>query len=146
MGLERTVTKLIDVGADVNYNTEGCTPLKFTCYNCKTASHNIVKELIKRGANVNLCANHSVLFVAYSSGCSHSAITLIDAGANFVDILDRLKRHDNNNTIVQYIKGIYTTNITATINDDIDKNNAMATSFRKTYVPGIIDMIVDFIL
>ncbi|AYV79664.1 MAG: hypothetical protein Faunusvirus35_3 [Faunusvirus sp.] len=111
----------------------------------------VIKELILKGVNINnkTPIGETALYIACLYNSDGIAITLIDAGADFVDTIDTGILDHYSPRISQYIRNIYQQQIISVVNaertDSMD-NNALATSFRTTYVPGVIDMISEFII
>ncbi|AYV79067.1 MAG: hypothetical protein Faunusvirus2_14 [Faunusvirus sp.] len=143
-GLEQVADKLIDVGADVNlYCFDKYTPLILTCM---TGQISLVKKLIEAGADVNMRSESGCAALSYvmrHATNSQIAILLIEAGAEFVERIDHYISISA--PVVIYIRSIYKKHILSVINDN-DDDNAIATSFRTTYVPELVDMICEFIL
>ncbi|AYV79075.1 MAG: hypothetical protein Faunusvirus2_22 [Faunusvirus sp.] len=159
LGFAKVAHRLMDCGADINQTCyDGWNPLMCSVGHCKTSlqiRHDIAKELIRRGADVNYISGttSSIGFSALSVACSHQheamAITLIEAGAQFAYIMDSHIIFNNVPKIKQYIRDIYHEQIKAIINDKtIDKTtyNAMAVSFRTTYAVELVGIIAEFII
>ena len=143
-GITKVAIKLIEYGADINrqepyYNY---TPLMNACMRERG---DLVVELIKRGAKINIVNDLNQTALILSLGTyrrSHIAIELIQAGA---DIINYENHIDKYRQIDKEVRQIYRSEIIDAMNDQ-SSDNIMATSFRKTYVSGVIDMICEFIL
>ncbi|AYV79673.1 MAG: hypothetical protein Faunusvirus35_12, partial [Faunusvirus sp.] len=108
---------------------------------------NIVTELIRMGANVNYksVGNKTVLTLSCIYRRENIIIILIEAGALFVEFIDSHIVKYSCYQVIQYIRNVYRKQIISVI-DDGSTNNAMAVSFKTTYVSGIIDIISEFII
>ncbi|AYV79520.1 MAG: hypothetical protein Faunusvirus20_3 [Faunusvirus sp.] len=140
------ILKLINHGADVNtvskYKRTALLIL------CNSPPHEqqlvVVTALINRGADVNKCDTYTPLCYALQRGNIELAIKLINAGARFVEYLDI-------NYVVKYPQVVnefrhkYNESILAAMNDECP-TNAFAASFKKIYVPQLVDIITAFIL
>ncbi|AYV79076.1 MAG: hypothetical protein Faunusvirus2_23 [Faunusvirus sp.] len=159
IGYIKLALKLMHHGADINQTCEdGWSPLMCSVSNSTSnlqIRHNIVKELIRRGVDVNYksITPSSTGFSALSVACSHRnksmAITLIRAGAKFDDIMYSHIHGNNLPEIEQCIKDIYHEQIIAVINaerTDETGDNAMAISFRTTYAVELVGIIAEFII
>ncbi|AYV79077.1 MAG: hypothetical protein Faunusvirus2_24 [Faunusvirus sp.] len=159
LGYAKVAFRIMDY-ADINLTCEdGWTPLMCavvgTIRSNSQIKHDIVKELIRRGADVNYksVTPDSEGFSALSVACSHRdesmVITLIKAGAHFVDIMNSHIYDKNVPEIEQCIRDIYHEQIIAVINTertDETSNNAMAASFRTTYAVELVGIIAEFII
>ncbi|AYV79057.1 MAG: hypothetical protein Faunusvirus2_4 [Faunusvirus sp.] len=138
--LEQTILTLIRKGVDINESgIDGLTPLILACIMHMEFA---VVELIKYGAKLE----------TYAAGTSNTALgyaitrnnkiakLLIDAGAQYTDI----NMHDD--TIVAYIRDRYKMTMKNIINTDKSTDNALSSSFKTTYVPGIVDIVGEYII
>ena len=83
--LER-VRQLIQYGQDVNSDRYGTTPLMWAAV---WGQDQVVRELIRAGADVNEMNNKKQTVLHRASSCGHSSVvkTLAEAGAN-LDVQD----------------------------------------------------------
>ncbi|AYV79118.1 MAG: hypothetical protein Faunusvirus2_65 [Faunusvirus sp.] len=141
-GLKQVALKLIHAGANVNLVSKIYTPLYCACG--YYGDNNIVTELIRQGVDINYKYKKcSPLLLALTFEKLDIIITLIKAGANFLDIIDK---HDHlTQKIMLCIRDAYRLRIKSVI-DDNTNDNAMAISFKTIYVSGIIDIISKFII
>ena len=147
-GFEQTVRELTKY-CNVNHVDyyPGRTALS---YAAEHGFDNIVQHLINQKAELN--ARDMYGFTALIYAClknkDDTAITLVHAGAMYretcVDTTDKLRATHADKDAAIYIKSIYTRRIIAVVNDVDD--NILAQCFKTTYVPGVIDMIADFII
>ncbi|AYV79083.1 MAG: hypothetical protein Faunusvirus2_30 [Faunusvirus sp.] len=147
-GHEQVAFKLMDVGADINLITDKWTPLMFACYKSNVK---IALELIRRGANINVKTNdkNSAIILSCVKRNQSMVIMLIDAGAEFVDIIDNHIIGYYNRKVMKYIRDKYRLCILAVIDaehTDTTVDNAMAACFRTTYAVELIDIISEFII
>ncbi|AYV79478.1 MAG: hypothetical protein Faunusvirus16_12 [Faunusvirus sp.] len=104
----------------------------------------LIIEFIRKGVDVNHKSQYGAS--ALTAACVYDdyediVIMLIKAGAYFVDIIDtHIYKHEKTK---RYIREMYRQHIILVINSG---DNAIAGSFKKTYVSGIIDMISEFII
>ena len=84
----RTMTKLIDDGADINESSAGGPALLYACYTCQLEA---VKLLLGRGANVNIIGfnNWTAMHAAAWGGCNDVIRLLIDKGVGIDPVDDR---------------------------------------------------------
>ena len=82
----RTMTKLIDDGADINESSAGGPALLYACYTCQLEA---VKLLLGRGASVNAAGanNWTAMHAAAWGGCNDVIRLLIDRGVG-IDPVD----------------------------------------------------------
>jgi ankyrin repeat protein len=108
---------------------------------------NTVTELIRKGADINYksLGGHTSLALSCRYRQQDLAIILLEAGAIFVDIIDSHIVKHNCNQVIQYIRSVYRQRIISVINNE-SSDNALAASFKTTYVSGIIGMISEFII
>ncbi|AYV79103.1 MAG: hypothetical protein Faunusvirus2_50 [Faunusvirus sp.] len=108
-------------------------------------NNNVITELIQRGANINFKSpsGKTPLSLACDYGCTDVAIILVKAGADFVDVIDTHIIFYNHQQVIQCIRNVYRERIISVINTG---DNAIAISFKTTYVSGIINMISEFII
>ncbi|AYV79518.1 MAG: hypothetical protein Faunusvirus20_1, partial [Faunusvirus sp.] len=137
--------KLINLGADVNIETNsGRTALSLLCDNSADEQQLVTATaLINRGADVNTCYRDTPLGYALQVHNIELAIKLIDLGAQFMKHLD--EKYTKYPRYADYIRKKYNESILAAMNDECSAN-AFALSFKKTYVPQLITMMVAFIL
>ncbi|AYV79519.1 MAG: hypothetical protein Faunusvirus20_2 [Faunusvirus sp.] len=143
--------KLIDGGADVNMaNERGQTALSLLCYNCSTMPQfSTAVELIKHGADVNATDTtynsvNSPLGYALRRANTELAVKLIDSGARFIDFLNDINTGEYPQ-VANKIRHKYGESILAVMNDECP-TNIFAASFRKIYVPQLVNTIAEFIL
>ncbi|AYV79094.1 MAG: hypothetical protein Faunusvirus2_41 [Faunusvirus sp.] len=137
---EQIAYKLIGVGADINSCNDGkVSPLMWATINTNAK---MVTELIRLGADVNYNSIHhnSALMIALNE---QIIITLIKAGAYFLDVIGIYTRYDTPK-VRQCIRDIYSQHIISVI--DAKDDNALAVSFRTTYAIGLVDIIGEFII
>jgi hypothetical protein len=84
----RTMSKLIDDGADINESSSAGPALHYACYTCQLEA---VKLLLGRGANVNAIGfnNWTAVHAAAWGGCNDVIRILIDKGAGIDPVDDR---------------------------------------------------------
>ncbi|AYV79091.1 MAG: hypothetical protein Faunusvirus2_38 [Faunusvirus sp.] len=108
---------------------------------------NVIAELVRKGANVNYetPGGNTPLKSACFNKYEDMAIMLIKMGAHFADIIDTHIVKYNNHKVIIYLRDLYQQRIKSVINDDTG-DNALAVSFRTTYVSGIVDIVSEFII
>ncbi|AYV79104.1 MAG: hypothetical protein Faunusvirus2_51 [Faunusvirus sp.] len=127
-----------------NISIAGWTPLMYSI--CEHID--VMAILIQKGVNVNYKSQGGIntLTLACIHGYEDKAIMLIKAGIDFVDLIDTHIVKFGYQQVMLCIRNVYQQCITSTINDDDACDNAIATSFKTTYVSGIINMIGEFII
>jgi hypothetical protein len=139
--------KLIDRNANINIaRCNKRTALSMLCSGPANQQQlDVATALIDRGVDINVFDGHDTpLTHACLADNSELAIKLIDSGAQFVKYIEKIKTR-NCSQIIDYIIKKYNESIFAAMNDE-QPNNMFATSFKKTYVPQLVNIIVAFIL
>ncbi|AYV79450.1 MAG: hypothetical protein Faunusvirus15_1 [Faunusvirus sp.] len=135
-----TVIKLIEHGADVNITTFNNKTALITA--CMSGYHNIAALLIQHGADVHVTTQYGSTALGQALNENFdTAILLMEHGADITDTnkwYKTMNPETNTHRAYRYMYTQYNKSISAVVNGDI--------CFRQTYVPGLIEMICDFIL
>ncbi|AYV79532.1 MAG: hypothetical protein Faunusvirus20_15 [Faunusvirus sp.] len=148
---EPIVVALIKHGADVTKSTEtGCTILHYAALK---GMNTVIKEILQRDTNKNINLPALYNYTALSYACvvdnDEVAYELLKAGAEFMDVINckntglTMMLTSNMHKCTGHIREVYNTNILSVINSG---DNVMATSFQKTYVPQLVNVICEFII
>ncbi|AYV79533.1 MAG: hypothetical protein Faunusvirus20_16 [Faunusvirus sp.] len=143
-GLDKVVAKLLAKNVDVNYREQyGWNTL---LYACRDGFKSIVCMLLDGGINVHSKSDYgyTALHIAMIYSKYDIAVEIVKRDGDTVNINAYNHAHELKD-LVNKMKNIYQTEIFNII-EDKSSDNIMAMSFRKTYVPQIVNMICEYML